>query len=311
MQQLGWQVLSCERIVGGYAAEPFYIRARDADGREIAAVYKKLAPGRTTELALYPILGQVPHGVPQLYGVVEEADEQGILLEAAGVPLKGILQAAKRDEQERWLLRVTEMLAELHVQMAVQAARWLAAGVIGPYPYESSVQWGQDAVRELSWLVEQGLMEAQVVTDVRHMVAAFVPRYRDWTAGRTTFTHGDPHLENVLTDGAAVRLIDWEWACVAVPQRDLSILLQDVLDDALHAFAVAAFAEALRRRGWAVVEEEFETAWQACLFDNTLMMLGWEIGKYRDGHVSRAELEAIMTAKLRWLRQSYAALVEK
>lgn len=296
--RLGWQRISETPIVGGYAAQLTRLTLRREDGVQVAAVYKKLDPQRVQELALYrDILHAVPHAVPKLYGTVQEADEQGILIEAAGSAAKSLFQKADLSDKKRMLQAIVEMLAALHVTLAPQSEEWLQAGVISAYPFHSSVQWAEDALRELAGLAEEGLagVTLELVAEMREIVERFYPMYPELMRGRATFTHGDPHMENILLDEGQYRLIDWEWACVAPPQRDLTILLQDVLEDELHEFALEVY-----RKHWEVDEASFH----ACLLDNTLMMLGWEIYKYRGGHLSLAELELILEAKVRWIRRS-------
>jgi thiamine kinase-like enzyme len=314
LARLGWKREAIEEIKGGYAAKLYRLQVVQEDGERLRVVYKQLAPERTAELGLYrELLREVPHGIPKLYGTVEDAEEQGILVEDAGDVLKPVFQQESLAGKKAILQAVVGVLAELHVTMERKSQEWLMTGKAGAYPFASSVEWGEQAVEQLEWLAGQGLfgVNGDVVEEVRGIVGAFYPRYPEWTQGRTTFTHGDPHMENVLLDRGHYRLIDWEWACVSLPQRDLSILIQDVLDTELHGFAWEVYVQELRQRGWQVLGEEqerFENGFVACLLDNTLMMLGWEIGKYRDGYVSAEEMEAILKAKVAWVRECWGRL---
>ncbi|MGZ4164824.1 MAG: phosphotransferase family protein, partial [Tumebacillaceae bacterium] len=240
VDRLGWSVARVDEIKGGYAAKLYRVQAVRVDGERVRAVYKQLAPGRTAEIGLYrELLPEVPHGIPELYGTVEEADEQGILVEDAGEVVKPLFQRESLEGKQAMLRAVVGMLAELHVALEEKSREWVAAGKTGTYPFASSEEWGTQAIRELEWLAGEGLfgVDAVLVEEMRAIAGAFYPRYPEWTNGRTTFTHGDPHMENVLLDRGRYRLIDWEWACVSLPQRDLSILLQDVLDEELHEYA--------------------------------------------------------------------------
>lgn len=301
LERKGWRLLKSEPIQGGYAAALFRLCVADEQGQELEAVYKRFDPERNAELELYrTVLPYVPHGIPELYGVVDEAGEQGLILEAAGMPVKAVF-----DGERETVRGLVALLAGLHSALAEKSQQWLAAGITASYPFESSSAWADTAVEELAWLAAQGSLDlpAQLVEEVREMAAQFYPRYPEFAVGRTTYTHGDPHLENVLVQDGQYRLIDWEWACVSLPQRDLSILLQDVLDEELHEFAFDVFLTELERQGFAIADRaEFRRAFRACLFDNTLMMLGWEIGKHRNGFLTGGELEQILTAKVRWLR---------
>ncbi|PWK14923.1 aminoglycoside phosphotransferase family protein [Tumebacillus permanentifrigoris] len=309
LQRKGWRLIEAQPMLGGYAATLYRLRVVDEQGQAREAIYKRFDPTRTAELELYrTVLPEVPHAIPALYGIVDEDGEQGLILEAAGVAVKTVF-AGERE----MLHELVTLLARLHSALAEKSQQWLAEGRASAYPFESSAAWADTALAELTWLAGQERMHLhpQRVDEVRDMAAQFYPRYPEWAVGRTTYTHGDPHLENVLVQAAGqYRLIDWEWACVSLPQRDLSILLQDVLEEELHEFAYDAFQTRLVQQGFAIPDPlAFRRAFRACLFDNTLMMLGWEIGKYRNGFLTESEMERILTAKLRWLHECHRELL--
>nr|WP_236587736.1 phosphotransferase [Tumebacillus amylolyticus] len=303
----GWELVESNPIRGGYAAELYRLTVRDETGQLREVIYKKFSPERNSELELYrTVLPEVPHAIPTLYGVVDEDGEQGLILEAAGVPVKAVFSEQDAQGKREMLRGLLELLANLHTSLQEKSQHWLAKGQVSSYPFESSAQWAEITVQELAGLTEHGKfgVDTELVREVRGMAAAFYPRYPEWAVGATTYTHGDPHLENILIQNGHTRLIDWEWACVSLPQRDLSILLQDVLEDELHEFALEVYQELVPISN----PSQFRTAFQACLFDNTLMMLGWEIRKYLDGHLTDAELARILPTKLRWLRTAYQSL---
>lgn len=59
--------------------------------------------------------------------------------------------------------------------------------------------------------------------DLRAPLAAALAHPR-WRPAAPRLTHGDAGLHNVLWDGAAAALVDWEWAGWADPLRDLAWL---------------------------------------------------------------------------------------
>ncbi len=152
------------------------------------------------------------------------------------------------------------------------------------------------------------VVDASILSEISVMMEWFYPRYPGFMDGRTTITHGDPHLENLLFQHGRFCLIDWEYTAVTVPSRDFAILQQDVLDDDMRNSLRTTYWDRLRQNGWRVDDDAFEIAYQACLFDNTLMMLGWEVSKYRNGHLNQPELEVIVATKLRWLRECFRRL---
>lgn len=59
-------------------------------------------------------------------------------------------------------------------------------------------------------------------------------------------THGEPHLGNVMRDGDALALVDWDTAGLALPERDLSII-DGITDDDLATYAEASGRSVSRR----------------------------------------------------------------
>lgn len=313
----GFQVKEMERIAGGYAATLYRVRYEGQDGRLVEAVYKHFAQGRAQELVWYEkVVPRLPYAVPRLLGVVKEAGVPvGMMLEEAGVALKGTYRRGDLLGKKGMLRGVLGLLAEMHVRLAGESGKWLEEGIVGEYSYESSEEWAGEALRRLESVVDWGIggVTGEVVRELKEMAGYFYPRYRGWvdlasSMGGRTLTHGDPHLENVLVKDGEFRLIDWEWACVAVPQRDLAVVLQDVLEEEVYEWAIGFYREEMRKRGWGV-GEEFEVGLEAVLFDNTLMMLGWEMGKYIDGYVSLGEMEEIVGVKVGRMRGSVEWLV--
>jgi hypothetical protein len=335
-----WQALSCTRLQGGYAASLYRMSLLDERGERREAVYKHFAPGRAEELGLYERIGpELPHGVPALLlRVDEEGGEQGMLIEYAGEVLKPVFEKADLGGKREMLRQVTELLADMHAGLADQAEAWVREGKTTVYPFHSSVQWAEDALAELETLavgkvvlpeqveltvavpgsVQDGVnragvagLDMDVLGELRTIADWFYPQFPAWMSGRQAFTHGDPHMENILLDGDRYRLIDWEYSSTAVPQRDLTILLQDVLDAELQHEAYAHYRTALQARGWDTETPEFHRAYVACLLDNTLMMLGWEAGKYKKGFLSQEEFEVIARFKIELIRRCAAELGRK
>ncbi|ASS74354.1 hypothetical protein CIG75_04725 [Tumebacillus algifaecis] len=302
----GWQVLASDKLSGGFTGSLYRLHLRDEAGQDVRAVFKRFAPDRKAELAFYErVVPHLPSGVPKLYGIVPD---EGILIEDAGTALKPIFIKSDLGRQRGLLERVVTVLADMHATLAVKSQLWLVEGIVTPYPFDSSIAFAQEALAELHRQIEQlaGVNEA-LLAELRMIESFFYPRYPDYVSDKQTFTHGDPHMENILLDAGRIRLIDWEYASLAVPERDLAILLQDVLDVRLHSFALTVFRQELAKRGW-VITDDFERSFTACLLDNTLMMLGFELWKYRHGHLSKAEIETILPLKIAWIRNAYTRL---
>lgn len=69
---------------------------------------------------------------------------------------------------------------------------------------------------------------------------------------RAVLTHGEPHVANTMRTGDGWRLIDWETALVAPPERDLWFFDADMHASYTAATGVAVLPEMLRlyRLGW-------------------------------------------------------------
>ncbi|MHB1682386.1 MAG: phosphotransferase family protein [Bacilli bacterium] len=360
----GWTALHCVRLTGGFSASLFALCARSQSGAERNLIYKRFAPGRADELHVYSqLLPKLGGYAPDALAFIHTLGEQGILMDHAGTPVKSVLLLKDRAGRRAILTAAITWLADLHVRFAEHSQSWLHAGIIGLYPFQSSLAYAQEALQALTWLTEPqsprpqqqlqngrfasrtssaeptetgptgtgtprtelpcaelpggqaaplrpgSVVDASVVSEIGAMMAWFYPRYPGFMDGRTTITHGDPHLENLLFQHGRFCLIDWEYTAVAVPSRDLAILLQDVLEDDMRHSLRTVYWDRLRQNGWRVDDDAFEIGYQACLFDNTLMMLGWEVSKYRNGHLNQPELEVIVATKLRWLRECFRRLL--
>lgn len=300
LRQRGWRVSGAAPIIGGYAASLYKIQIDDAAGLVRDAVYKRFAKGREQEVVLYGrVFAGIPDLAPQVLGHIKEGDEAGILMADAGEPLKSALKRLHPAEQQRLLTDAILWLAALHIQFEASLAELIKRGLKSRYPLQSSVSWAHFSLGMLKW------MDPDQAEHIAAMCDWFYPRYETWLRGRLTLTHGDPHLENILISDGKFRLIDWEASCAAVPQRDLAVILQDVLDDGQHAALRKTYLERLGSAGWGVDQPEFHDAFAAAFFDNTLMMLGWEIHKYREGHLAFEEISTILRTKVVWIVESF------
>lgn len=89
-------------------------------------------------------------------------------------------------------------------------------------------------------------------------------------AGPVCLVHGDFSPKNVLTDGRAVWVLDWEVAHFGDPVFDVAFLLSHLLCKAIHTATdyrpvAAAFLAAYRSAGPPTVEARLVTAHTACL----------------------------------------------
>lgn len=100
---------------------------------------------------------------------------------------------------------------------------------------------------------------ATLLSERADEVAERCARYDERTAGvdrsRDVLTHGEPHPGNTMRTTAGWRLIDWDTALVAPPERDLWLLGDEMTD----AYA-SATGTALRPEVLALYRERWELA---------------------------------------------------
>lgn len=82
----------------------------------------------------------------------------------------------------------------------------------------------------LGWWAENGAgvldlpQIADLVERVRHAVAAPEVEAAFDALERYSLLHGDPVVSNILLTSRGPRYIDWEWACIGDPARDLAFI---------------------------------------------------------------------------------------
>lgn len=302
----GWRIVASEPVFGEHAAVLTRLGFTTPDGVSIPAVYKRFATSRATEASLYPLIAkELGHFAPQWFGTVMGDGEYGIVLADAGMPVKRYLDEHPSRQQE-CLVEVARWLASLHISHESTAREWLDRGLLQTYPFDAIQAWWQQALDGLEWAERQdvGGITPQLRRELDRLTQSIGPQLSELMTGRQTLTHGDPHLGNILLNPTGFCLVDWEFACASVPQRDLSVLVQDILDPALFDGTKSAFEQTLAAAGWNTNDSAFQRTFNACLFDNTLMMIGWEIQNVRRGHSLVPPLDARLRIKLDWLLSS-------
>lgn len=314
----GWNTDDVILVGGGHTASLYRFCAKQTGpehhGECRDLIYKRCAMSRASEIPILQALsGDLTAFMPELVTIVDSHSERGVLMCHGGSTLKSILADTPVEESRIVLTRFAQFLASLHLSFAKRAKVWNEQNVLPSYPFDSSRAYAHDALERLSWLANQhvvhGFGKAQIET-LRRRVECFYASFESRVSGINTLTHGDPHLDNILLRNHVFRLIDWEFACLATPERDLAIFLQDVLDEDLYESSYMAYVSAMQRGGWPVLAAEWNTAYLSWLFDNTLMMLGWEVEKFSNGHVDDATFRRILAVKYRRMEAAYDQLFQ-
>ncbi len=308
MKEHDWVALSAHQIIGGFAAVIYRIHVQVQD-QDRHVIYKQVTKDRSGELSLIPdVMDLLSNQAPHVYGVVKEQDETGILMQYVGDTLKSTIKYFDANQRTTVVKQAALFLASLHTKQEHHVKSLIQAGVTPYYPVESALAWANKAITELSWAQQYGFsreITERSLKDCKIMLDTFYPQYPTFLQSHVTLTHGDPHFDNIVVTKNSFRLIDWEGACITAPQRDIAIFLQDVLDEQLFKTVYDVYRQSMEKEGWNVENKTFTRTFQAFLFDNTLMMLGWEIHKFREHYLDEFELRTIITTKLAWLYESF------
>ena len=306
-QQLSWKLLDCnQRNERVWTARWLRPDCRVVPtilkwvGRQEAVWYQTLQPRLGGRYGIVPV---AMGSVPQPY----------VLLPEVGPSLKEVLIDLPPAVQRKHLDSMLCQLAEIHVTAHKLAKDWLQKGWIGEYAVSSSQSWHRDAIHQLERLADQGWCGARTwAQTLRAQSEAVLTHLSRWMREATAITviHGDPHLGNwLLAADGTFGLIDWEYMSVGTALRDLTVFFQDVWDLEVQDQLTRRWKTIVDRHGWKVEDgPEFYRAFHAARFDNTLMMLGFEISQFYQGRLTRTQLEAIWETKLPWIEDAYAGL---
>ncbi|WP_025028272.1 aminoglycoside phosphotransferase family protein [Caldalkalibacillus mannanilyticus] len=299
IKDLDLDVDSVEELKGSFASKIYRIRAQNKDKQPLSLIYKIFQEGRDQEVEIYQKLSQhLEKWMPPVHAMFLE-EPRSILIEDMGASLK----AEKHSEQVEYynVQLVLKALADLHSSSRVKVEKWMTEGLITPYPY--SAEWAVWTIEQMKRLNESDSM-FQVdkwLMPLTEKIEQFYPQYPSAILAPLTVTHGDPHLDNLFVHQGQAIFIDWEWVHVASPVRDISILLQDFDEEAIRQNIIDEYYDLLMESGYPLKKEQYHHDLKWTLFDNTLMMLGWDIELYFMNQLEKKKLERKLQFKLKHL----------
>ncbi|WP_198852877.1 phosphotransferase [Alicyclobacillus sp. SO9] len=310
----GMETMDIYPLQGRFRASLFSITVKNASG-QIKDLICKISSNQGVEVHLYQgLLGAEPALAPSWLGTVQTQAGTALVLERFGRTLTETVTGLSAAGRMALVSKAAVKLAEMHgkLEHQVEAQR---RGDILPTSLEAVAKpWRQMALDELRGLRDRsGLVnesDATIhLTDLCTIAQRWVDTAHNYytdTNSRITVTHGDPHLGNWLVRGEELRMVDWEYAGLSVPQRDIAIFLQDIPNLKEQQTLYETYVHTLRKHGWDTDSKQFKKDYFIHFLDNTLMMLGWDIASYRAGTLDADVFWEMISTKSVWIRSSAA-----
>jgi aminoglycoside phosphotransferase (APT) family kinase protein len=173
-------------------------------------------------------------------------------------------------------------LGRLGVPSTASPAAWVAAGAavrllhdapLPPWPGTSVGEIASSLDSECTWLLENDVLPADLITRNREMAEAAL---RPWTP---VFTHGDLQVSHVFVDGDQITgVLDWSEASRGDPLYDLAGLTlghREHLSDVIAGYGADVDLDVIRA-WWSLrslsavrwlLEHGFDPSWPGCEID--------------------------------------------
>jgi|GEM_PF-2813957 len=311
---LGYHIEEMNERKGPFAAMIAEITASRAGEEAEKLIYKLPAANRSWEMELVFTLREELQ--PWLSYIIEVFPDEpaALLMKHTGEPylLSDPLEPKDTDRRRDALKQVSAILSQLHLRTEQTAKQWGRTGRLRTYPYSREwADWSLQQSERLSATENSPYSRGEVDT-LRDIAERFYSNYSDSSLlCPPVLTHGDTHWGNVLIREGVLTLIDWEWACVSTPMRDVAILLQEEPEDDIARAIVEHHIQLLMEGKYGASREALLHDFDAMMIDNALMMLGWEIELYFRGERSAVALKAAMTVLFRRILQHWNQYIDR
>ncbi|MGG3915348.1 phosphotransferase family protein [Rossellomorea vietnamensis] len=287
--EMNLEILSLEEIGGAHAGNIYKVEAlSDNENTREHYIYKEFAEGRDQEVEIYKNIEEIMTPFSRVVNVWETSP-QAMLMWDLGYPVKARYEALPIAEKKILISDILKVLASLH---------GMDTGQDKLPVHQLNAEWKDWCLDQLgklgsrkSWASPQWKRTIQEVYE-----RLDIPHYQ--TKCRSVITHGDPHLENVFYKDNEVWLIDWEWAAIGSPLRDVTILMQDIYDEELISYVPEFYLQYMRERGIYLDDNDFRSDLSYLYIDHLTMMLAWEVEKYFQGHLSEKRIREIIEWKI-------------
>ncbi len=290
MREKKWKLMHKATIHGAHAGHITRIEVEDGNNKKGRYIYKEFVEDREKEVDIYL---KLTNQMKKFSKVVEVWDKtpKAILMCDLSAPLKDSFQLLSLKEKKKVLQSILQRLSDLHT-----SDLYLPVHNINTHTITS--EWRHWCVDEMSKLCDyHQWAQADWIHTINH---AYEQLSCDQYEVRSPYvlTHGDPHLENIFQHEGEVWFIDWEWASLGSPLRDITILLQDVYDLELIQFVFHSYREILRDKKLIIEKEDYQKDFNLLYLDHTTMMLAWEIHKYFEGYTTEEKMKKIIEFKV-------------
>ncbi|WGG46265.1 aminoglycoside phosphotransferase family protein [Rossellomorea sp. DA94] len=281
------EFLGMKEISGAHAGNIFRIDALSEDER-VQYIYKEFADERNQEVEIHRNITDTVDSFSKVVRVWGDPP-QAMLMWDLGSPIKEGFDVLSLEEKKRTMGHIVTRLTSLHCVEPVQTKL---------PDHQLSSEWKNWCLDQLgklcsrkSWASprwERTIQEAYERLDI--------PHYQSKCP--SVITHGDPHLENVFYKDNEVWFIDWEWAAIGSPLRDVTILMQNIYDEDLIAYVPEYYLQCMREGGITWVNDDFRSDLSYLYIDHLTMMLAWEVEKFFQGHLSEKKIREIIEWKI-------------
>ncbi|UOQ93122.1 aminoglycoside phosphotransferase family protein [Halobacillus shinanisalinarum] len=296
-----WNLLNKEVINGVHAGNIIRLTIIDENNNKRKLIYKRFAADRSNEVDIYTKL--LPH-FESFFQIIKvwNSNPAAILMDDLGAPLKEDFDERSSENKRDLVTKVLDKLSDLHTISNLDLT------ALNLPKHTLSTEWLDWCCSQLDRLcaLRLGWTEAGWIETVEKAYE-LLEVYDYEVKGPLVLTHGDPHLENTFEHNGSIFLIDWEWAALGSPLRDLTILLQDVYDSDLIHFFKELYRELLLEKGLFIDKERYRKDFNYLYIDHTAMMLAWEIEKYILGYISEKKIKEIAKFKISRIQDTIKA----
>ncbi|MDP4549577.1 phosphotransferase [Alkalihalobacillus macyae] len=286
-----WNLLNREVINGAHAGNIFRVDVLDHKKQRGSYVYKEFATERNNEIVMYGKLTDTIEKFSKTVHVWDTAP-QAILMQDLKLPVKDNYPNLTVKDKKELLSAILHKLSDLHLTNLKRSNTELPI-------HQINVEWRNWCLEELKklctthhWAKSDWM---KIIEDTYDQLS--IDSYE--VRSPLVLTHGDPHLENIFHYHEDIWLIDWEWAAIGSPLRDITILLQDIYDLKLINFVHNLYWKLLKGTELAIVEEGYKKDFNYLYIDHTTMMLAWEIHKYYQGYTDEDRIKEMTEFKIR------------